>query len=252
MAPIRIEPYEDIAVVRLDNGVINAINVSLVERLSETISSLANRFKALVLAGGDKFFSIGFDIPELLDMNRPSMEAFFFKFNALVLDLLCIPMPSACAIKGHAIAGGAILALACDYRMAASGKTLIGLNEIKLGVPTPYLADMILRQITQDHMASELIYLGEFLDSAQAQKIGVISEMYPREEVESAAMEKMSQIMKFDSRAFAQSKANRVETIKSRYSQGHKIKNEIFLDCWFNPQVQEALKEAADKSFKNR
>ncbi|MFH2057592.1 MAG: enoyl-CoA hydratase-related protein [Pseudomonadota bacterium] len=73
------------------------------------------------------------------------MVDFFQRFNQLTLDLYTLPLPTACAISGHAIGGRNILALTGDYRFMAEGKKRIGLNEIQLGVPVPYLADLILR-----------------------------------------------------------------------------------------------------------
>lgn len=249
MSPVIIETCDDVGVIRLNNGVVNAISMEVVEKLSGALKSVLCQFKGLVLGGGEKFFSLGFNIPELLELGRADMSAFFMRFNQMVLDLYSVPIPTACAMKGHAIAGGAILALACDYRVASSERSLIGLNEIKLGVPTPYLADMILRQIVDDRVASEIIYLGEFMNSLDASTHGVISETCAKEEVEKISIEKISKISKFNSRAFAESKANRVEVVRARYEANFRAKNEAFIDCWFDGKTQVALKEAARKNF---
>ena len=50
-------------------------------------------------------------------------------------------------VAGHAVAGGCVLALATDLRLIAAGKKLIGLNEVTIGLPVPYLADLALRQL---------------------------------------------------------------------------------------------------------
>ncbi len=252
MSPLSIESHENIGVLRLNNGVINPISVEMVEKLSSVLTAVHDQFKGLVLAGGEKFFSLGFNIPELLEMDRNGMSAFFLEFNKIVLSLYSVPIPTACAIKGHAIAGGAILSLACDYRVASSNKTLIGLNEIKLGVPTPYLADMILRQITDDHLASEIMYSGNFINSSDAARYGIISETFPSEEVETRSIEKILKIAESNPRAFAESKANRVEVIKARYEANYNTKNKAFIDCWFDSKTQESLREAAIKSFGSR
>ena len=159
---------KNLALVRLSNGVTNAISPDLAEELSTVIAQVKKDCAGMVLAGGEKFFSMGFDLPKLLLLNRSGMTEFFYFFNKVVFEILTIPVPTAAAIKAHAIAGGTILLLACDYRVAASGKVLIGLNEIKLGVPAPYLPDLILRRIAGDVVASEMLYLGEFIDSSDA------------------------------------------------------------------------------------
>lgn len=252
MPPIELEPHGNVAVIRLNSGIINAIGHKLVNDLSERLVEVRNHFRGIVLAGGEKFFSLGFDIPELLDLDRSGMTDFFCKFNETVLNLFALPLPTACAIRGHAIAGGTILFLACDYRVAASQKTLIGLNEIRLGVPTPYLADMMLRQIAADQIASEILYQGEFIESTDALNKGIISEVLPKDQVESCALEKVSKTANFNTRAFSESKANRVEVVKSRYLENHQLKNEAFIDCWFEKATQESLRDAAQKSFRQK
>ncbi len=249
MSPIILEEQGQVAVMRLNRGVINAISPEVVNDLSVKIAMVRSNSSGLVLTGGDKFFCIGFDIPKLLEMNQSGMTDFFHDFNQAVMDLFTLPLPTACAIKGHAIAGGTILLLACDYRFASYQKALIGLNEIRLGVPTPYLADMMLRQITGDQVASEILYLGEFMESVDAAKHGIISEVFPKEEVESKAIEKISHISKFNLKAFAETKANRAELIRLRYEGNYRSKNQAFLECWFSQATQKSLREAAEKSF---
>ena len=201
----------------------------------------------MVLAGGEKFFSMGFDLPKLLLLDRSGMTEFFYFFNKVVFEILTLPVPTSAAIKAHAIAGGTILLLACDYRVAASGKVLIGLNEIKLGVPAPYLPDLILRRIAGDVVASEMLYFGEFIDSLDAAKKGIITSMFPKSDVEDKALEIVASVAKLPAKAFQASKANRVEAIRSRYENSFRTKNEEFLDCWFSSKTQELLSEAAKK-----
>jgi enoyl-CoA hydratase/carnithine racemase len=201
----------------------------------------------MVLCGGEKFFSIGFDLPALIKMNRPEMSDFFYKFSQLTLDLYAIPFPSACVISGHAIAGGNILALTCDYRFAAAESKKIGLNEIKLGVPVPYLADMILRQIVGERAATRMMYSGEFISLADAASIGLIDETCPAERLKQTAIERVAGLAALHAQAFSAIKTNRIEGIKNNYKKNSRSKNEIFLDCWFSESTQKTLKTASQK-----
>lgn len=247
MSPVTIESKGDLAIVRLNNGVTNAISPDLAQELSRVITDVKNESAGMVLAGGDKFFSMGFDLPKLLLLDRTGMADFFYFFNNVVFEILTLPLPTAAAVKAHAIAGGTILLLACDYRVAAQGKVLIGLNEIKLGVPAPYLPDLLLRQIAGDAIASEMIYRGEFIDSSDAEKNGIINGVVPKSDVEDKAVEIVSAIAKLPARAFRASKSNRVETVRLSYEKHHGLKNDEFLDCWFSSASQELLREAAKK-----
>jgi enoyl-CoA hydratase/carnithine racemase len=245
MPKVLIESHREIAILRLNNGVTNAISPDLIDDLSEKLITVEKDFQGVILAGGEKFFCIGFDLPELLTLDRIEMAEFFNKFNHLILSLFTLPLPTCCSISGHAIAGGNILALTCDYRYAASGEKLIGLNEIKLGVPVPYLADLMLRQIVDDRIATEILYCGEFMNTSDAKQLGLVNEIFPQADVETRALEKIAELTAHPQEAFSEIKANRVEKIRQRYEENCMQKNEKFLDCWFSEPVQELLKEAS-------
>lgn len=247
MPKVVIEDRDNLAIVRFNNGVTNAISPELVDDLFAALRQVKDEFYGLVLAGGAKFLSIGFDLPELLKLDRAGVRHFFFNFNQAALELFTLPMPTACAIAGHAVAGGNILALTCDYRFAASGKKLIGLNEVKLGVPVPYLADLMLRQIVGDRAATDMIYRGEFMASSEALEIGLVDEVIPEAELEARAVEKVQELTGFPRQAFSDLKDNRVQAVRIMYDENYKSKHEYFLDCWFSQETQELLTEAAKK-----
>ena len=123
----------------------------------------------------------------------------------------------------------------------------MGLNEIKLGVPVPYLSDLMLRQIVGDRAATQMIYLGEFVEPEKALSIGLADEILAQDKVENRAIEKITEIAALPVQAFAAIKANRIEEIRLAYEKNYKVKNEIFLDCWFSRPVQELLIKAAEK-----
>jgi enoyl-CoA hydratase/carnithine racemase len=247
MSKILVEHQGNIAVLTLNNGVTNAIGPDLVNELSENLHQIRNEAGGIVLCGGEKFFSIGFDLPVLLTMNRPEMSEFFYQFNQLTLDLYTVPFPSACAVSGHATAGGNILALTCDYRFAVSGTKKIGLNEIRLGLPVPHLPDMILRQIVGDRAATRMLYSGELISLTDAASIGLIDETCPAEKLRQSAIEKVAGLAAFHARPFSAIKENRVEEIKDSYEKNKRAKNEFFLDCWFSESTQKILKATSQK-----
>jgi enoyl-CoA hydratase/carnithine racemase len=247
MKTVIIEDHGPVAVLRLDNGKTNAINGQLVHDMQKALTEITNQFQGLVLAGGDKFFSIGLDLPELLQLDRDTMSDFWHSFNQLAFDIFTLPMPTVCALSGHAVAGGNVLALTCDYRLAGSDKKQIGLNEIKLGVPVPYLADLALRQIVGDRAATNMIYRGEFMPFADAHQAGLIDNIFAPEDVEEEAVSKAALQTEFPGQAFSALKAHRVEDISLKYQEFGTSRNEVFLDCWFSKPAQQLLQEAADK-----
>lgn len=63
MAQVIIEDHGDVALLRLDNGVTNAIGPTMLDDLLEALDEIKEGYRGLVLAGGPKFFSMGLDCP---------------------------------------------------------------------------------------------------------------------------------------------------------------------------------------------
>jgi enoyl-CoA hydratase/carnithine racemase len=247
MPRVNLEAHDAIAVLRLNNGVTNAISPELVDDLSETIKQIKNEFKGMVLAGGDKFFCIGLDLPNLLQLDRPDMTEFYGRFIQAVFDLYTLPMPTACAIDGHATAGSAIFSISLDFRFVSSGRRFIGFNEVKIGLPIPYLVDLMLRQIVGDRSATELMFSGEFVEPEEALRIGLVDEVVAPEDLEEKAVAKISEMAALPACGLTIIKNNRIEAVTARYQDKRGADPDWFLDCWFNPAVQELLSEAAKK-----
>ena len=247
MSKVIIEAHDTTAVLRLNNGVTNAISSELVDDLLGAVKEVKSEFSGMVLAGGDKFFCIGLDLPNLLQLDRPDMTEFYGRFIQAVFDLYALPMPTACAIDGHATAGGAIFAISSDFRFVSSGRRFVGFNEVKIGLPVPYLVDLMLRQIVGDRYATELMYSGVFVEPEEAQRIGLVDEVVAPEDLEEKAVAKISELTALPACGLTTIKGNRIEAVTARYLDRRGADHDRFLDCWFNPEVQELLKEAAKK-----
>lgn len=247
MSKVTLENNEGVVVLRLTNGITNAIGPAVVEDLLVAFKEIKNRYKGMVLAGGDKFFSIGLNLPELLTMDRSEMAAFWTRYEDTVVELYSLPIPTACAIAGHAPAAGTILALACDFRFIALGRHLMGLNEIKIGLPVPFLADRMLRQIVGNRAAIAMEYLGELIMPEEAKTVGLVDEVISVEEIEKMAIAKIADIPSQNLFGLKIIKQCRGVEIRSQFLSERASINEAFLNCWFHPSVQSLLKEAAKK-----
>lgn len=244
---IKLAVEDGIAVVRLDRGVINALNLQLVQELAETLQRLKldAEVHGLVLgSANDKFFSIGFDIPQLYDLTRDDFDLFYQAFNRLCLALYTFPKPTVAAMTGHAIAGGCILALCCDYRFIAEGRRLMGLNEIKLSVPVPYPADCMLRHLVGWRFARDVMESGEFFEPDQLLRMGMVDQVLPLEQVLSSSSEKSRALGALPPAAFAMIKRNRVEMVEAQILARLEEKEQFFIECWYSDEAREHLKEA--------
>lgn len=250
MKMIKTEHHEKVLVIKMDRGVTNAINLALIRELTKILDKAKkdSAVHSLVLtSANEKFFSIGFDIPRLYELDKRGFKTFFQAFNKLCLDLYTFPKPIIAALAGHAIAGGCILALCCDYRMISEGKKLMGLNEIKLGVPVPYAADCILRELVGFHYAREILDMGEFYRPEELFEMGMVDELLPLKEVLAKSIEKARTLGSLPQEPFITIKGNRTERVVAQITKHLKKKEEIFLKQWFSEEARQRLKEAMEK-----
>ena len=235
---------------RLNRGVTNALNLAYVEGLGEVIQQVRGDpdVRALVVASSnDKFFSIGFDIPELFELNRDRFGGFYRAFNRACLDLYTLPKPTVAAITGHAIAGGCILALCCDYRFIAEGRKLMGLNEVKLGVPVPYLGDRVLHVLSGTRQARRVMESGEFYGPEESLEMGMVDQVWPLEQVVDQAVEKAEALGSLPGTAYGMIKRNRVEVVEAEVVARKEEKEGAFIECWYSDEARERLREAMEK-----
>jgi len=127
MGLVQLSTRPGIAEVTLVPGKVNALNEQTVQELGGCFENLTeqSQVNAIILAGqGTKFFSFGFDIPEFLSYSKEAFAKYLEKFTGFYTYLFTYPNPLVAALNGHNIAGGCMLALACDYRRKATGSNV--------------------------------------------------------------------------------------------------------------------------------
>src|SRR5262249_44723026 len=137
---------DGLAEIRLACGKANALNPRSLAALAGALAEARQSDAAgVVLTGYDGFFSAGLDLVQSYALEPAAMDAFMRGFDHVMLEVFAFPAPVVAAVNGHAVAGGCILALACDARVTVERSIAIGLNEIRLGVPFPASALEIAR-----------------------------------------------------------------------------------------------------------
>lgn len=247
---ILVEHQDNVAIVRLGRGVTNPLDRGLVSRLSTTIHTVGGdpAVRGLVLgSASDKFFSIGFDIPQLFGLARSEFTDYYQAFNRVCLDLFAMPKPTVAAITGHAIAGGCILALCCDYRLIADGRKLMGLNEVKLGVPVPYVADCLLRDLVGGRHARQILESGDFYRPEESLSLGLVDQVCPADQVLGQAITRAGLLGSSPPEAFALIKRNRVERLEAEILARLAEKEELFVERWYAEETRARLQDAMAK-----
>jgi Delta3-Delta2-enoyl-CoA isomerase len=179
MEPIEHNVADGIATVIIRRGKVNALN-------GETIACLRDRFeaaerdetvRAVILTGAGKFFSFGFDIPEFLTFTPDAFTKYLQTFTDFYRYVFAFPKPVIAAINGHAVAGGCMVALACDYRVMSAGRATIGLNEISFGSSVFAGSVEMLRFWTGSAAASQILFGGSLYPATDALALGLVDEV---------------------------------------------------------------------------
>ena len=189
-----------IRTIRLARPPVNALDPSLVAQLTDAVHAAVDEdVAAIVIAGGPEVFSAGLDVPALLRLPREQITLFWRSLYDITARLARSPVPIAAAIDGHSPAGGAVLALFCDYRVMADGPYRIGLNEVGSDCRCRSDPAALRRQIGA--RAPSLLVTGAMLESRQALAVGLVDELQPPGQVLAAAHEWCRRLLALPRRA---------------------------------------------------
>jgi enoyl-CoA hydratase len=197
-----------IALVTLRRPPANALNIELSEEIASVFQHIGcdDEVKSVVLTGHGKSFCAGVDLKIVPAFDQGDQRRMVNALNRAFYSVYTCPLPVVGAINGHAIAGGLVLALCCDWRMAATTSFLVGLTEVRVGVPYPVAAMEVARQELRPDVARRLVLFGENMASSEAVDAGVFDEAVDAGELLQRALAKVEQFAARPRAAFAQTK----------------------------------------------
>jgi enoyl-CoA hydratase len=158
---------------KLTRGCIAALHEAVQQLRAEADSGT---LKALVITGNEKFFSAGADLNEISRLTGPEAFEFSRAGQALMLAVDQFPVPVIAAIRGYCMGGGMDLALACDYRMAASNP-VFGHRGATLGVMTGWGGTQRLPRLIGKARALQMFLLAEMVPADEALRIGLVDKI---------------------------------------------------------------------------
>ncbi len=189
---VEIRRDGDVAVLLLDRPKVNALSPELVGRIASGLEGVFSEpgVRAVVLASRlGRAFSAGFDLRQLDGLSPGEFARFFDGFAALYRRIASGPVPVVAAVAGHALAGGAILALACERRVFGEGSWGFGLTEVDVGLPLPPGVLELLRATTDEATVYEAAALGRVFTPAEAAERRLAHRLVPGPEALAAAMD---------------------------------------------------------------
>lgn len=176
-----------VAVATLDDGKANAMGHDTIAGLTEALERAEDEATALVIAGGARAFSAGYDLAVMTESTE-SMRGLVAAGARFLMQLYGSPIPTVAACTGHALAGGALTLLAVDDRIGPSDTPAkLGLNEVAIGMPLPIFAVELARdRLTAGHLTPAV--LGQVYDPEGAVAAGYLDRLVPRDEVVATAV----------------------------------------------------------------
>ena len=250
MTLTEIESHDNVGILKLNNGVTNPLDLGFLNQILDDLQKLnedENVASVILTSNNTKFFSIGFNIPTLIKQPQGNVISFYTTFNRLCMELYTFPKPTLAVIPGHAVAGGCILTLCCDHRLIAEGHKLMGLNEVKLGVPIPYPGACMLQQIVGVNQAGKLMKVGDFYEPPESLKMGLVDQVIPADDLLPKSIEKAKEMGELPNDILNQIKSNRTQLVEDMVLPRLAEKEQKFIECWFSDDTRGRLQEAAKK-----
>jgi enoyl-CoA hydratase len=209
MATVREEDREGgVRWLVLDRPPANAIDETLLRDLFDAVERARtdDAVRAVVLTGAGRFFSGGFDLSSAR-REEQGIAVMNESYRGAHRALLAFPKPTIARVAGHAIAGGLVLALACDYRLGIEGDWKLGLNEVAIGASYPKAAIEIVKLRLSHAQAAELTLGAGLYPTSHAVRLGVVHEILPAEGFDAAIARRAERMAAFPREAYTHTKA---------------------------------------------
>lgn len=204
-ARVDYELKDSIATLTMDDGKLNVLSLDMLGQLGAALDRAQQDRAVVVLTGRGAAFSAGFDLRALRAGGAEARRLVLTGFE-LAERIMAFPAPVVIACPGHAIAMGAFLLLAGDYRITALGDFKIGANEVALGVTMPFFALEICRQRLAPTHFHRAAVLAEMYGPEDAVTAGFADRAVPASELRDTAHAVATQLAKLDPTAHAASK----------------------------------------------
>ena len=258
MAFVDFEQRGPIGVITMNRPeALNALNDQVLKDLDAVLDAAEanDEVLVLILTGAGRSFVAGADIGQMKDFTPVQAKQFGMYGNSVFLKLENFPKPVIAAVNGFALGGGCELSMACDIRLA-SEKAKFGQPEVGLGITPGFGGTQRLARIVGVSNAMELILTAKNINAQQAKEIGLVSHVYPPEELMDKAMELANTICANAQIAVQESKRCIRMGMQTDIATGSAFEAEAFGVCCGTADKDEGmgafLEKRTEKHFQNK
>jgi len=243
---LQINKHNDISEIALDNPPANAMDAAFMAAIRAALAEVQSAgAKAIVISGRPGMYSGGVDVPGLLQADRETVLNFWVEFLTLMREVAAAEVPVIAAITGHAPAGGCVLALHCDYRIAGAGKFKFGLNEVQVGLPVPSTVLAAMEFVAGPRTAQKLSMQGALLSPEAALACGLVDEVVDPDEVIPRSVEFAQQLAQLPPVAMNVTRRQ----AKAAFVAGLTIHDDAraTTDFWFSDETRAAMQALVER-----
>ena len=239
---VKSEQDDGVLVATFHRGKANAMNRAMLGEVRELIQHAADdeNVRALVIGShSTAFFCSGFDVGEVFRYDGVQMRAFFSDFVDIYEGIQKMSKGVVAAVSGHAYAGGAVLAVATDWRVMSQDPCGFALNEVNLGVILPPGVTRMVAHLLGAGYARQMLLSGEPIGPEEALRIGLVHELAPASEVLTRAIARAHEFARKPPAAFAAIKQKLLAIMDSDGgSDRHRL--DTFVQQWDSAEGQAA------------
>ncbi len=237
------EDRNEVAVLRMEHGKVSALDLEMLLEFRSRLDELQREpRRAVILTGTGSSFSAGVDLYRLLEGGREYLDRFLPALDAALRQLYEFPRPVVAAVNGHAIAGGCIIACACDFRLMSAGR--IGVTELLVGVPFPALPLEIIRASVAPQHFQSILYTGRTYTPPEALHVGLVDEVVQDEALLDRACDVARRLAAISPRAF--------EITKSQIRRYGRDLDAAILETWTCPETRAAIEAYLEKTIRRK
>jgi enoyl-CoA hydratase/carnithine racemase len=244
-----MERTGSVAVVRLANGKVNALDVEMLDELTGLFSDLGGSdARAALITGEGKVFCAGVDLFRYLDGGAAYAERLVASLSRTYETLFALPMPTVAAVQGPAVAGGCILACACDWRVLAD-TAQIGATELAVGVPFPFAALEILGHACGSHSGAVIFGAGMHRGTA-AVDAGLVHEIVPADALLDRATAVADRLAALNPAAFRLAKTQLHQPVTDRIAANAASVDPAVARRWAAPDTVASVRASLERTVR--
>ena len=240
---IKYVKEDAIGVLTIDRPeALNALNSTVISELEQLIGEVEKdlELRALIITGAGRSFVAGADIGEQKPLTLDGGRRWGQRGSALMRRIEKLEIPTIAAVNGFALGGGCELALSCDI-ILASEKAKFGQPEVGLGITPGFSGTQRLPRRVGIGKAKELIYSGKMIKADEAEKIGLVNDVYAPEELLPGAIEMAKSFTKNAPIAVKYAKACIDRGMQMDIDDGIAVENELFAMCFATEDQKEGM-----------